>query len=77
RELEPITNYKLYISKNKKLISLRRFDGFNKGEGVLRRQFKKNGKLLVKIEDVVFFKPKDSYDIQVCCYMNFTKGYNQ
>lgn len=77
RELEPITNYKLYFSKDKKLISLRRSDGFNMGEGVLRRKFQKNGKALVKIEDVVFCKPVNSDDIQVCWYMNFTKGYGQ
>lgn len=80
RKLEPLENYKLQISGNGKLLSLRRIDGFNKGEGVLRFPYKKRGQPNTRIEDIVLYCPSsnsDDNDFQVVWYMNQNKGANQ
>ncbi|MHC5310935.1 hypothetical protein ACYSNM_12895 [Myroides sp. LJL116] len=81
RKLEPLENYRLLISGNGKLLSLRRVDGFNKGEGVLRFQYKRRGQLNTRIEDIVLYCPQSSnseeYNFKVIWYMNQNKGVNQ
>ena len=80
RVLEKIENYKVEISGDGKLVSLRRIDGYNFGEGVLRRKYKKNGQETVHIDDVVFYAPlKDNsgknIELQVVSYQNLVKPF--
>lgn len=81
RKLEPLENYKLQISGNGKLVSLRRVDGFNKGEGILRFQHKKQGQINTRIEDVVLYCPQNTSseddNFKVIWYMNQNQGADQ
>lgn len=73
RELLNFENYKLEISGNSKLISLRRIDGYNNQEGILRRVYNKGTKKMVQIDDIVFYSPtKDKYEI--FWFNNVVKG---
>lgn len=75
RELESFSFNKLDISGDGKLVSLRRSDGYNGGEGVLRRKYKKNGQETVHIDDIIFYIPKNSDSFEVVVYQNLLKPY--
>lgn len=79
--LEELDNYELIISANGKLVSLRRNDGYNLGEGVLRRKYITNGQEMVHIDDVVFYAPQASSSetfpkLEVIMYQNLEKPFN-
>lgn len=63
RELAPIENYTMQILGNGTLISLRRTDGYNKNEGVVRQYYKRIVEK-VQIDDVILYVPKDSEDYE-------------
>lgn len=71
-KLEPIENYKLVICGGGKLIGLKRIDGYNQNEGVLRRVYTDGGKQ-VQIDDILLYQPKGKDDLEVIWYMNFVK----
>lgn len=73
--LENLENYILEISGNGRLVSLRRVDGYNAGEGVLRRRFKESGQELVYIDDITFYIPNNSDSLEVIIYQNLEKPY--
>lgn len=73
--LENLDNYTLEITGDGKLISLRRIDGYNAGEGVLRRRFIESGRELVYIDDISFYIPKNSDSLEVIIYQNLEKPY--
>lgn len=75
RELESFSFNKLDISGDGKLVSLRRIDGYNGGEGVLRRKYKKNGQETVHIDDIMFYIPKNNDSLEVVVYQNLVKPY--
>lgn len=75
RELENFSFYKMDLSGDGKLVSFRRGDGYNSGEGVLRRKYKKNGQETVHIDDIVFYIPKNSDSLEVVVYQNLVKPY--
>lgn len=75
RELESFSFYKMDLSGDGKLVSFRRGDGYNSGEGVLRRKYKKNGQETVHIDDIVFYIPKNSDSLEVIVYQNLVKPY--
>ncbi|MCP2028557.1 hypothetical protein L1276_003727 [Flavobacterium sp. HSC-32F16] len=73
--LSSFENYKIQIlGNNNNLISLKRIDGYNTGEGVLRRNYIKNKVEKVQIDDIILYKPKGSKDFEVIWYMNYMKG---
>ncbi|WP_409417301.1 hypothetical protein [Flavobacterium sp. PS2] len=72
--LSSFENYKVQILGNNNLISLKRIDGYNIGEGILRRYYTKNNAEKVQIDDVILYKPKGSDDFEVIWYMNQMKG---
>ncbi|MBW1657942.1 hypothetical protein [Flavobacterium quisquiliarum] len=79
--LEELDNYELVISANGKLVSLRRNDGYNMGEGVLRRKYIENGQEVVHIDDVVFYAPQTKSSatfpkLEVIMYQNLEKPFN-
>lgn len=78
RDLAEITNYKLEILADGKLLSLRRTDGFNREEGVIRRYYKKDRKERVHIYDVLLYAPgsSDGGDLEVIWYTNLVKNAN-
>jgi|GEM_PF-1370013 len=59
RDLEEIENYRLEILGNGKLLSLKRTDGFNREEGVLRRHYLKQRKQHAHIYDVLLYAPEN------------------
>ncbi|MHC5310656.1 hypothetical protein ACYSNM_11430 [Myroides sp. LJL116] len=64
RELLNLEDYRLEISTNGKLLSLRRIDGYNSREGILRRTYKKGPKEMVQVDDIIFYSPtKGKYEI--------------
>ncbi|WP_257669586.1 hypothetical protein [Parapedobacter tibetensis] len=81
RELEDLDNYQLEISGNGKLLSLRKIDGYNREEGVLRRKYTKNGQETVHIDDIYLYAPQgiDSDNgkekLEVIVYQNLVKPY--
>ncbi|WP_123868276.1 hypothetical protein [Flavobacterium hercynium] len=73
--LSAFENYKVQIlGNNNNLISLKRIDGYNIGEGILRRYYTKNNVEKVQIDDIILYKPKGSEDFEVIWYMNQMKG---
>ncbi len=60
RDLAEISNYQLEILGNGKLLSLKRTDGFNREEGVIRRYYMKNRKETVHVYDVLLYAPSSS-----------------
>lgn len=60
RDLAEISNYQLEILGNGKLLSLKRTDGINREEGVIRRYYQKNRKEKVHIYDVLLYAPPSS-----------------
>lgn len=75
RPLENIENYNLIIYGNGKLAGLKRIDGYNKGEGVLRRKYKKNNAQKVQIDDILFYMPEQRDDLEIVWYNNIIKGF--
>jgi len=71
--LEPIENYKLEIMGDGRLLALVRTDGFNKGEGVLRRNYIKNAFEMVNIDEILLYMPKGSDEFEVIWFMGFIK----
>ena len=69
-------NYSLEISSDGKLVSLKRTDGYNTGEGVLRRKFIESGQEKVYIDDLNFYMPQNSNSLEVIVYQNLEKPYN-
>lgn len=68
-----IEKYKLQISGGGKLLSLRRIDGYNTQEGIIRRAYNKGTKKMVQIDDIVFYSPtKGKYEI--FWFNNVVKG---
>jgi hypothetical protein len=76
RTLAPIENFYIEFSGNGRLVSLKRFDGFNKGEGVLRRYYKKNGQETVSVDDILLYKPTGSDYFEVIWYNGLIKPAN-
>lgn len=76
RKLADLENYKLVFSGDNKLVSLRRIDGYNMNEGVLRRYYTNNGQEKVHIDDIIFYSPleNNSDELQVIFYLNIIKG---
>ena len=74
--LENLENYSLEISSDGKLVSLKRTDGYNTGEGVLRRKFIESGQEKVYIDDLNFYMPQNSNSLGVIVYQNLEKPYN-
>ncbi|WP_299242770.1 hypothetical protein [uncultured Aquimarina sp.] len=74
RELASIENFKLEISGGGRLLSLKRMDGFNKREGVLRRYYTKNGVKKVQIKDILIHMPKDKNQFEVLWYYNIVRS---
>ncbi|WP_433812733.1 hypothetical protein [Flavobacterium johnsoniae] len=72
--LSSFDNYKVQILGNNNLISLKRIDGYNIGEGILRRNYIKNNVEKVQIDDIILYRPKGSKDFEVIWYMNYMKG---
>lgn len=81
RTLEDLDNFRLEISGNGKLVSLRRTDGYNRGEGVLRRKYTKNGQERVHVDDIWLYAPRgngsdDGFEkLEVIAYQNLVKPY--
>lgn len=81
RILMDLDSYQLEISGNGKLVSLRRTDGYNRGEGVLRRKYTKNGRETVHVDDVWLYAPRgtdstdDSEMFEIIVYQNLVKPY--
>ena len=80
RELESFDNYTLEITGDDKLVSLRRVDGYNANEGVLRRRYTKGGQETVHIDDIVWYAPpaSDSVgfpELKVVVYQNLVKPF--
>jgi hypothetical protein len=73
RILAPIENYYIEFSGKGKLVSLKRNDGHNKGEGVLRRYYKKNGIEKVSVDDILFYKPNKRAGFKVIWYSGLVK----
>lgn len=73
--LENIENYKLEISGNGRIVSLKRIDGYNTGEGVLRRVFTDNGQKFVYVDDISFYIPKGKESLEVIHYQNLEKPF--
>lgn len=71
-KLEPIENYKLIICGGGKLIGLKRTDGYNRNEGVIRRIYN-NRVEEVQIDDILLYQPEEKGDLEVIWYMNFVK----
>ncbi|WP_257669587.1 hypothetical protein [Parapedobacter tibetensis] len=78
RKLAEIANYKLEILGDGKLLSLKRIDGYNRREGVIRRHYKKGPKEMVQVDDILFYAPQSSKsdDLQVIWHRNLVKGAN-
>lgn len=79
RKLAAIADYQLEILADGKLLSLKRVDGFNKGEGVIRRYYKKGAKEKVQVDDVLFYAPPKSSksdELEVIWHINLVKGAN-
>lgn len=81
RTLMAIDSCRLEISANGKLLSLRRIDGYNSGEGMLRRKYTKNGRETVHVDDIWLYVPQDA-DVsdgprmfEVIGYQNLAKPY--
>lgn len=72
RDLEEIENYRLEILGNGKLLSLKRTDGFNREEGVLRRHYIKNRKETAHIYDVLLYAPENGR-LEVVWLINLVK----
>ncbi|HWL00426.1 MAG TPA: hypothetical protein VNQ55_10780 [Parapedobacter sp.] len=81
RMLLDIDSCRLEISANGKLLSLRRTDGYNRGEGVLRRKYIKNGQETVQVDDIWLFVPQGNNNLEngavfeVVGYQNLVKPY--
>jgi len=71
-KLEPLENYKLIICGGGKLIGLKRTDGYNNNEGVLRRVYNEGGQK-VQIDDILLYQPADQNELEVIFYMNVVK----
>lgn len=71
-KLEPIENYKLIICGGGKLVGLKRIDGYNRNEGVIRRVYT-NRVEEVQIDDILLYQPEEKGDLEVIWYMNFVK----
>lgn len=79
RKLADIANYKLEVLADGKLLSLTRTDGFNRGEGVIRRYYKKGPKEMVHVDDILLYAPQsssDDYTLEVIWHRNLVKGAN-
>ena len=81
RVLMDIDSCQLEIEGNGRVLSLRRTDGYNRGEGVLRRTYTKNGQETVHVDDIWLYVPQDS-DVtygpemfEVIGYQNLVKPY--
>lgn len=77
RKFAELEHYELQILGNGKLLSLRRTDGYNKGEGVLRRYYKKGPKEKVQVDDILLYSPdtgSGDYDLEVIWHSNLVKG---
>ena len=80
RMLLDIDSCRLEISANGKLLSLRRTDGYNRGEGVLRRKYTKNGQETVQVDDIWLYVPQgnnltNGAMFEVVGYQNLVKPY--
>ncbi|MGV3761186.1 hypothetical protein [Parapedobacter sp.] len=81
RTLMDIDSCRLEISANGKLLSLRRVDGYNRGEGVLRRKYTKNGQETVHVDDIWLYMPQGATlndgpeAFEVIGYQNLVKPY--
>lgn len=73
--LEKLEHYQLEISGNGKLVSLKRNDGYNTGEGVLRRTFNEGGEELIYVDDLTLYIPKGKDSLEVIHYQNLEKPY--
>ncbi len=71
--LEPLENYKLEIMGNGRLLALVRTDGFNRGEGALRRYYMKNAFEMVNTDEILLHMPKGSDEFEVIWFMGFIK----
>ncbi len=77
RKLAELADYELQILANGKLLSLRRTDGYNRGEGVLRRYYKKGPKDMVHVYDVLLYAPRSSSEndrLEVIWHNSLVKG---
>lgn len=73
--LEPIEYYVMEISGDGKLVSLRRNDGYNSGEGVLRRRFFDQGQEKIYVDDIAFYMPEGKDSLEVVVYQNLEKSF--
>ena len=77
RDLAELADYKLEVLAGGKLLSLRRTDGFNRCEGVLRRYYQRGPKEMVHVYDVLLYAPQSAGDegvLEVIWHNNLVKG---
>ena len=77
RDLAELEDFELQILANGKLLSLKRTDGYNRGEGVLRRYYHKGPKEMVHVYEMLLYAPPSSaedHGLDVIWYNNLVKG---
>ncbi|WP_103867231.1 hypothetical protein [Aquimarina sp. I32.4] len=77
RKLAPVDNYELKFFGEGKLVALKRTDGNNQGEGVLRRYYTKNGVRKVQIEEILLHIPEGKEELEVIWYYNIVRVADQ
>ncbi|PSK91959.1 hypothetical protein [Taibaiella chishuiensis] len=68
KPIAPLENYELEIGGNGRLVHLRRTDGDNRGEGVIRFPYRQMNRDRVMIYDVYFHKPAGSDRLEAIWY---------
>ncbi len=66
--IAPLENYEVELAGNGRLVHLRRTDGDNRGEGVIRFPYRKMNRDRVMIYDVYFHKPAGSDRLEAIWY---------
>ena len=78
KKLELLEKYQVQMFDGGKYVSLRGIDDWNRGEGILRHRYTKNGQNYVLVYDILLCKIVGSKDFEIVWYnmqdKNFFKG---